>query len=157
MGIQKSRKRLEMTWCTKKSTRWQNAKIQMRSAYSNDVSSSSKEPSLKPKAKSSCIASSQVNELSMLEEIESQYEPTSYGTNRALRWLHPPEIVLFIRDIYVKLKNRMEAEPSARPELDKIQTLLEEEPARKRFKSGDRRNSVTLTTRWTEYRIPWRT
>ena len=62
MGIQKSRKRPRDDMVYKevyKMTECQNTK--MRSVYSNDVSSSSKEPSLKPEAKSSCIASSQVN------------------------------------------------------------------------------------------------
>ena len=79
-------------------------------------------------------------ELSMLEEIESQYEPTSYEykPGHYVDYI-TPEIVLFIRDIYVKLKNKNgKAEPSARPETGQDSNASGGgEPARKRLKRGD--------------------
>jgi len=74
-------------------------------------------------------------ELSMLQHIESRYEPTTY-TYKPGHFVDyiTPEIAFFVRHIYTNLKNK-NAQPEDRPEArqDRV-TPRGGEPARKRLK-----------------------
>ena len=79
-------------------------------------------------------------ELKMLEYIETQYEPTSYERKQGYHVEYiTPEICLFVRLIYEKLKEKnARAEPKVGSEAGSDSASPGGgEPARKRLKRGD--------------------